>query len=243
MDGTLDSEVRLFIHFMKIPWQKDENFERMSLLISILWNLKFLPKFLLIKNSSIIFQSWKSSSNYLFTQEHCILVILFLKSMFFIPPISKPLQVVLCLTFQFFPCRIKFFCVLCKISIVWWWSIVISKKCITLDTAKDLKTVILPPKVNSLMFDNFKIFPILTICSQKILFCSKILLYEKSIPSIFTVLLLRWTHFMPQSATWASLRTAIPTIPHFVLLSFNLENIEKLFNSLVISIIDLWERK
>ena len=63
--------VKLFIHFIKISWSKDRNFERMSLLISILlWDLKFLPNCLPIKNSGIIFQSWKSSST------------------FFIPPIS-----------------------------------------------------------------------------------------------------------------------------------------------------------
>ena len=38
-----------------------------------------------IKNSGITFQSWQSSFNNLFTQEHCILLILFVKSTFFIP--------------------------------------------------------------------------------------------------------------------------------------------------------------
>ena len=81
----------------------------------LLWNLpKFLPKCLPIKNSGITFQSWKSSSNNLFTQEHCVLVILFLKSTFFILPISWPLQRVLCLIFAFFPYQIKFFCILRK---------------------------------------------------------------------------------------------------------------------------------
>ena len=59
-------------------------FEGMSLFISIL----FLPKCLPIENNGIIFQSSKSSSNNLFTQEYCMLVILFFKSKFFIPPFS-----------------------------------------------------------------------------------------------------------------------------------------------------------
>ena len=54
----------------------------------LLWNLKFLPKCLFVKNSGITFQLWKSSLNNLFTQEHCIIVILFLKSTLFIPPFS-----------------------------------------------------------------------------------------------------------------------------------------------------------
>ena len=41
MDGEVDFEVKLFIHFknlpiLKISWSKDRNFEKMSLLISIL---------------------------------------------------------------------------------------------------------------------------------------------------------------------------------------------------------------
>ena len=68
---------------------KTWKFWKNALLISILlWNLKFLPKCLPVKNSGITFQSWKSFSNNLFTREHCILVILFVKSTFFIPPFS-----------------------------------------------------------------------------------------------------------------------------------------------------------
>ena len=68
-DGRVDFEVKLSINFMKI-W-KNGNFERMSLLTStFLWNLKYLPKCVSIKNSGITFQSWESSSNNLFTQEH-----------------------------------------------------------------------------------------------------------------------------------------------------------------------------
>ena len=54
----------------------------------LLWNLKFLPKCLCIKNSGITFQLWKSSLNNLFTQEHCITVILFLMSTLFISSFS-----------------------------------------------------------------------------------------------------------------------------------------------------------
>ena len=59
------------------------------------------------------------------------------------------------------------------------WSFVINKRCLTLETAEDLKTVILPSKVNGLMMRNFKMFSILPICSQKFLSCSRFLLYEK----------------------------------------------------------------
>ena len=75
----------------------------------LLWNLEFLHKYLPIKNSGITFQSRKSSSNNRFTQEHCILVILFLKLTFFKPPFSYPLQRVLCLIFVFLSCQMKFF--------------------------------------------------------------------------------------------------------------------------------------
>ena len=46
------------------------------------YELEILTKCLSIQNSGITFQSWKSSSDNLFTQKHCILVILFLKSTF-----------------------------------------------------------------------------------------------------------------------------------------------------------------
>ena len=58
---------------------------------------------------------------------------------------------VLFLIFVFLLCQIKFFCILCKRSIVLSCSLVNGKRCITLETAKDLKTVILPSKVNFLM--------------------------------------------------------------------------------------------
>ena len=106
-----------------------------------------------ILKSGIIFESWKSSSN--FTQEHCILVILFLKSTFYILRILWPLQRVLCLILPF-SLSMKFFCILCKRSIALLWSLVNGKRCITLETAKDLKTVIRPSKVNCLMRYNFK---------------------------------------------------------------------------------------
>ena len=81
MDARVDFEVKLYIHFIKI-W-KNGNFERTSLLIStFLWNLKYLPKCVSVKNSGITFQSWESSSNSLFTREHYTLFILFLKSTF-----------------------------------------------------------------------------------------------------------------------------------------------------------------
>ena len=63
MDGKVDFELKLFVHFknlsfLKISWSKDRNFEKMPLLISILlWNVKFLPNCFPIKNSGIIFQS------------------------------------------------------------------------------------------------------------------------------------------------------------------------------------------
>ena len=82
MDGRFGFEVKLSVLWKYLD-KKMEILKRMSLLISkLLWNLKFFRKCLSIKNSGIIFQSWKSSSNNLFTQEHCTLVILFLKSTF-----------------------------------------------------------------------------------------------------------------------------------------------------------------
>ena len=75
------------------------------------------------------------------------------------------------------------------------WSLVISKRCITLETANDLKTLILPSKVDCLMRHILKMFSILTICLQKFL------LYDKRTPGMFTLSLLKLTHFMPQSDT------------------------------------------
>ena len=116
------------------------------------WNsyLNVVP----IRNSSIIFQSLKSSSSNLFTQNHCVLVILFLKSTFFKIPFSYPLQRVLCLIFAFFPCQMKFFCILNIISIVLFWSLAINKKCKTLQIAKDLKSVIF--HLDSVTYSRFK---------------------------------------------------------------------------------------
>ena len=89
MDGRDDFEVKLFIYFMKTSWLKVRHFKRMSLLRSILlWNLNFLPKCLPIRNSGITFQSGKSSSKNPFPQEHCIRIILCLKSTLFIPLFS-----------------------------------------------------------------------------------------------------------------------------------------------------------
>ena len=52
MDGRIGFEVKLFIHFMKISSWKDENFEVISLLLSILlWNFNFWPKCLPVKIS------------------------------------------------------------------------------------------------------------------------------------------------------------------------------------------------
>ena len=53
------------------------------------YELEILTKCLSIRNSGITFQSWKSSSNKLFTQNHCILVTLFLKSTFLYLPFSS----------------------------------------------------------------------------------------------------------------------------------------------------------
>ena len=89
----------------------------------------------------------------------------------------------------------KFFCILYIISTVLLWNLVIIKRCITLEIAKGLNTVILPSKVNCLRRHNFKMFSILIIWSENFLSCSRFLLYEKWTPSIFTVSLLRSTHF------------------------------------------------
>ena len=107
---------------------------------------------------------------------------------------------------------------------------VIDKRCTTLEMARDLNTVILPSKVNCLMRHNFNILSILRICLEKSLSYSRFLLYEKWTPSIFMVLLLRLTHFMQQSVTWTPFTIPIPTISHFLLLGFNPEIFEKIFN-------------
>ena len=87
------------------------------------------------------------------------------------------------------------------IYIVLLWSLVINKRCITLETARDLKAVILPSKVNCLMRHDFKMFFILTKYFQRFLSCSGFLSYEKRTLSIFTVSLLNLTNFITQSAT------------------------------------------
>ena len=78
-----------------------------------------------------------------------------LKSTFFKPPFWYPWQRVLCLILAFLPCQMKFFCILYIRSIVLLWNLVINKRCITLEIARDLNTVILPSKVNCLMRHNF----------------------------------------------------------------------------------------
>ena len=62
--------------------------------------MKFWAKCLHFKNSVITFQSWKSSSNNLFTQVDCILILPFTLK-FFKPPIL-------------YPCQVKFFYILSK---------------------------------------------------------------------------------------------------------------------------------
>ena len=64
-------------------------------------------------------------------------------------------QRVLCLIFVFFPCQIKYFCILCKRSNGLLWSLVISQRCITLETANGLKTVIFLSKVNCVILKCF----------------------------------------------------------------------------------------
>ena len=126
------------------------------------------------------------------------------------------------------------------------WSLVSNKRWITLETAKDLKTVFfLLNLTTSWPILVFKMFFILTICSQKFLSCSRFLLHKKWAPSIFTVSQLRLTHFILQSATWTPFRTPIPVISHFILLVFKPDKFEKVFNSLINSIIDFhfWEKK
>ena len=124
-----------------------------------------------------------------FTQKRCIFAILFLKSIFFMPPLQRVLRLI----FAFFPCYIKFFCILYKWSIASLWSFVINKRLITLETAKDLKTVIPPSKVNCVILHNSNMF---------FIFYSRFLLYEKYIPIIVLVSLLRLTHFMLLEPYW-----------------------------------------
>ena len=100
--------------------KKDGNFQGMSLFMSILlWNVKFLPKCIPIKNSGVFFLIMKIIlKSFFFTQGHCILVILIVKATFFKPPFSWPLQGVLCSIFLSLPCQMNFFCILYEWSII-----------------------------------------------------------------------------------------------------------------------------
>ena len=73
--------------------------------------------------------------------------------------------------FCVFPSQIKFFCILYKQVVVSLLIFVVNKRCITLETGKDLKTVILPSRVNCLMRHNFILFSILTKCLEEFLSC------------------------------------------------------------------------
>ena len=165
-----------------------------------------------IKNRGITFQSWKSSSKIFFyertiffTNQHFYTLssIAFAKSTMF--------------NFCRFPLPNKVFCTLYKKSVILLWSLVINKRCLTLETAYDLKTVILPSKINCLMRNSFKMFYILTICSQKVLSCSRFLLCDKLTPSIFAIKINR---FHPTECYLNPIRTPIPVISHFSLLNF-----------------------
>ena len=46
------------------------------------------------------------------------------------------------------------------------WCLVINKRCITLETVKELKTIVSPSKINCLILQSFRMFSILTICLQ-----------------------------------------------------------------------------
>ena len=80
---------------------------------------------------------------------------------------------------SFFPCPMKFICISNKKSIVLLWSSVINKRCITLETAKVLKILILLCKVNCLIPNNFKIFSILTKCLHKLSWLHNIFIIQK----------------------------------------------------------------
>ena len=119
------------------------------------------------KNSGIAFQSRKSPSNNLFIQEHCILVILFLKPTFFIPYFHGRCKSVV-FSFCLFPSlNVAFFVFYAKDQLQLLWCLVITKRCITLETAKELKTIISPSKINCLMLQTFRMFSILIICLQR----------------------------------------------------------------------------
>ena len=59
--------------------------------------------------------------------------------------------------------------------------------CITLEIAKDMNTVILPSEVNCIMRHNFKMFPILTIRSEKFFILLRIFIKRKMIPKYVSV--------------------------------------------------------
>ena len=111
MDGRVGFEVKLFIHFMKTSSWKDENFEVISLLLSILlWNFNFLPKCLPVKISgSYHFAIMKIIFKQSFYPRTLHLLSYFFKSTFFKSPFSQLLQRVQYLIFVFFSCQMKFF--------------------------------------------------------------------------------------------------------------------------------------
>ena len=108
------------------------------------------------------------------------------------------MQRALGLIFALFPCQMKFFCILYLISIALLWSLVINKKCITLEVVRDLSTTILPSKVNCLMCHNFKNVFYFDNIFEKI---AQDFYHTKNEHKFFTVSLLRLTHLMQQSAT------------------------------------------
>ena len=65
---------------------------------------------------------------------------------------------------------------------------------------------------------------------------SRLLLYEKWIPSILIVLVFRFTHSIPQRAIWTLFRTPIPAILNLNLFDFNPEKNEKCSKTCITSV-------
>ena len=71
-------------------------------------------------------------------------------------------------SFCLFPSlNVAFFVFYAKDQLQLLWCLVITKRCITLETAKELKTIISPSKTNCLMLQTFRMFSILIICLQR----------------------------------------------------------------------------
>ena len=102
-----------------------------------------------------------------------------------------------------------------------------------------LKSVILPYKVNCFMRHNLKVFFILTICSENFFILFKIFIKRKMNNKYVLAIKVNTFHTTECHPRDTPFRTPIPVISHFASLGFNPDKFEMECNSFINSIIDV----